>query len=66
MPWNASTSRPTPASHTNTPAIPAETPSAVVASLAAAVFCVSHTEPMTNATIATPPYRRVVMMTATS
>ena len=53
MPWNASTSRPTPASHTSVPATAAETPSAVVARRAAAVFCTSQSEPMITAIIAT-------------
>ena len=44
----------------------AETPSAVVASRAAAVFCTSHSEPMTSAIIATAPYSTVVTTTATS
>ena len=66
MPWNASTSRPTPATHTSTPASAAETPSAVVARRAAAVFCTSQIEPMTNAIIATAPYSSVVITTAAS
>ena len=55
MPWKASTSRPTAATHTSTPARAAEAPNAVVASRAAAVFSISHDEAMSTAIIATAP-----------
>ena len=42
-------------SHTSAPAMPPETPSAVVASRAAAVFSISQRDAMTNAIIATAP-----------
>ena len=55
MPWKASMSRPMGRIHTSVAASAPATPSAVVASRAAAVFSMSQREAMTNAIIASAP-----------